>query len=169
MTEAVFVAVIGAIATVVAAWLSARRRSTPVPPRHDVPKPVPRLVAIRAHDEKFVTADRNRGGQLVADRFEVGEWERFFLHDVGDGLIRLQSSEGRFVSAESGGGREVAANRDAAGDWETFRLFPRGPRRVALQSHGGLFVTADANRGGLLVADRVKVQVWEEFEVLPVG
>ena len=129
--------------------------------------PVARLVALRAHDGRFVSADRNLGGRLVANRTHIQEWEKFFLYDIGEGLVRLQALNWKFVAAESGGGRELVANRDAPHSWETFRLVQRGAARVALQAkESGLFVSMDTNRGGQLLANRTEVQDSEEFEIL---
>jgi hypothetical protein len=63
MTEGVIAAVIAAIATIVAAWISSRLRSRVESPttldsaKSTPARPVPRLVALKAHDGRFVAAD----------------------------------------------------------------------------------------------------------------
>jgi len=169
MGEAVVIAVIGAAATVAAAWIAHRTRALKTVPEPRVGDPHPRRpreLSFKAHNARFVSADRSRGGRLVADRTSADAWEQFSLVTVGDGWFRLRASDGRFVAAGADG--VLTADRDAAGA-ERFRFVPQGATLAALQTSAGLFVSADADQAGYLVGDRIEVRQWELFELYPTG
>jgi hypothetical protein len=81
---------------------------------------------IKAPNGRFIAADRNNGGVLVADRDYVGDWETFELVDVGAGLFALKNSNGQFVCAhyELPGDRSslLVADRAEANEWERFTI-----------------------------------------------
>lgn len=83
-------------------------------------------LGIKAPNGKFVTADRNNGGKLVADRDYVGEWESFELVQASPGLISLRNTNGRFVCPhyELPGARanQLSADKGEAFDWERFTV-----------------------------------------------
>jgi hypothetical protein len=123
-----------------------RTQSQPQPPSQG------RNVALRANNERFVSAEGGGGRELVANRRERGPWETFRLIDRGRNQVALQANNGQFVSAEGGGGRPLVANRTQIGPWETFTLvnFPGGV--VALRANNGQYVRVRRN-DNILVAD----------------
>lgn len=120
---------------------------------------------LRDSRAKFVSADRDKAGQMLADRDASGEWERFVVVALGPTTIALRSTNGKYVSAPEDKTRPLAADRDAIGPWETFKVELQDRTHVALFAwHGGV-VSADRDRGGALVADRKQVGDWEKFTV----
>jgi hypothetical protein len=120
---------------------------------------------LRDSRAKFVSADRDKSNQLLADRDASGEWERFIAVDLGAGAIALRTTQGKYVSAPEDRSRPLAADRDAIGPWETFQVQLADSTHLALVAwHGGI-VSADRDRGGALVADRTQVGEWERFTV----
>lgn len=84
---------------------------------------------IVAANGKVITADRNMGSVLLADRDYVGDWETFELVDGGNGLFSLKNSNGQFVGAhleapgsEGRRGSQLIADRLDANDWERFTV-----------------------------------------------
>ena len=81
---------------------------------------------LAARDGRWVSADRNRGCLLVADRasawsWSPWSWELFHLEQHGD-RVALHASHRRYACAEGGGGGLVRADRPAAAAWELFTL-----------------------------------------------
>lgn len=120
---------------------------------------------LRDSRAKYVSADRDKSNQLLADRDTSGEWERFVAVDLGAGTIALRTTNGKYVSAPEDKTRPLAADRDAIGPWETFRVQFLDSTHLALVAWHGGFVSADRDRGGTLVADRTQVGEWEQFTV----
>lgn len=80
----------------------------------------------KASNGRFVCADRNFGGKLIADRDYLGEWETFDVVDAGDGRSTLKGSNGRFVGAhyEWHGAKAdlLSADKPEANEWERFTV-----------------------------------------------
>jgi len=89
--------------------------------------PLP-VFALRAHNGQYLCAEQQGGGgmHLTADRWAVGDWERFRFEKVGgeNWVGGIQTQRGWYWCAEDGGGSGVAPNRSAIGPWETFRVLP---------------------------------------------
>lgn len=81
---------------------------------------------IVAANGKVVTANRDLGSVLVADRDYVGEWENFTLTDLGNGLVAFKNSNGQFVSAHhelpAPNTSQLIADKLAAYEWEQFTI-----------------------------------------------
>lgn len=120
---------------------------------------------LRDSRAKFVSADRDKSGQLLADRDASGEWERFVVVDLGSGTVALRSTNGKYVNAPEDKTQPLAADRDAIGPWETFRVQMVDSTQLALVAWHGGFVSADRDRGGALVANRTQIGEWEKFTV----
>ena len=73
------------------------------------------------YNGKYVSADRNKGGLIIADRNSIGPWERFQFQNAGGGYYGLKNSNGMWVSVQPNG--MVIANRSAVGPWEKIALF----------------------------------------------
>lgn len=81
-------------------------------------------IALKTSNDRYVTADRERGGLLLANRTEVGAWERFEVVNVTPDLVALRNSNGYFVSADLNKGGILVADRLEAGKWERFAPVP---------------------------------------------
>jgi hypothetical protein len=126
--------------------------------------PFPAYVSLRAANGRFVAAEGGGGRDLVANRTEVSNWERFKLATPDGGRlgwrrnVTLMGWGGQFVVAEPGA--VLRNNRNAAGPWETFTL--EGVSRkytgdcsevsVRLKTSSGTYVSAVAGGGGGLVS-----------------
>jgi hypothetical protein len=83
-------------------------------------------INLAARDGRWVSADRNQGCLLVANRasawsWSPWSWELFTLEHYGD-RVALRGSHGRYACAEGGGGGLVRADRVAPAAWELFTL-----------------------------------------------
>jgi len=75
---------------------------------------------------KYVSANPDRGGLLVAEGVKIDAWEKFELKPVSDraGVFTLWSHITRkYVSVDESAGNVLIANRDIAEAWEEFRIF----------------------------------------------
>jgi hypothetical protein len=86
------------------------------------------VFALRAYNGQYLCAEQQGGGgmHLTADRWAVGDWEKFRLEPV-DGqpwVGGIQTQAGWYWCAEDGGGSGVAPNRSDRGPWETFQVLP---------------------------------------------
>ena len=121
-------------------------------------------IALHAHNQKYVSADLNRGGNLVADRNQIDAWETFELINV-DNKVAFLAANGKYVSADLNQGGILIADRDQINAWETFELI-NVDNKIAFLAANGKYVAADLNQGGILVADRNQIDDWETFELI---
>ncbi|MEM6769828.1 MAG: hypothetical protein AAF597_04500, partial [Bacteroidota bacterium] len=111
-------------------------------------------IGLRASNGKFVCAEQNNNGKVVANRDRIGGWETFTVVYLGDGQVALKSSEGKYACSELNNGSVVTANRDRIGSWETFTIIDKGNKQIALQAVNGNLLRIDANDGYRLKADQ---------------
>ncbi|HYF64279.1 MAG TPA: glycoside hydrolase family 5 protein, partial [Herpetosiphonaceae bacterium] len=80
-------------------------------------------------NNKYVSADLNQGGKLVAGSAGVLGWEKFRRVDLGNGTFGLQAlANNKYVSADLNQGGALIANRDAIGGaWEAFSFAATAP------------------------------------------
>ncbi|MNJ76657.1 Beta-porphyranase A precursor [compost metagenome] len=73
---------------------------------------------------KYVAADLNINGKLIARSDTIQQWEKFKKVDLPDGTIALQAlANNKYVSVDLNNEAGLAANRDSVGGaWEAFRL-----------------------------------------------
>ena len=76
-----------------------------------------RIVLKSAHG-KWMCAEHH---QLVANRGEVGPWEKFTPIPQGGNVVALKSDHGKYVVAESNGQANV--NRSQVAAWEKFYVY----------------------------------------------
>jgi hypothetical protein len=83
-------------------------------------------VAIQsAKDNTYMCADIsvNHYGLLFCNRTEIGDWEKFFMIDLGNGYVAFQSYiTAKYVTAEKNGTRRLTADGDSIGTEQTFYL-----------------------------------------------
>lgn len=124
-------------------------------------------IALRTMTGHYVVAEGGGGGEVLANRAQVGPWETFAVHDLGGGKIGLQASTGQFVVAEGGGGREVKADRPGLGAWETFTLERHfNGHSWALRANNGSYVVPEGGGGGAVNANRPGMGPWEAFDAV---
>ncbi|MGN7309401.1 fascin domain-containing protein [Bacillus subtilis] len=75
-------------------------------------------------NNKYVTADVNVGGALIAKATTIQQWEKFNRVDLGDGTIALQAlANNLYVTCDlNNGGKLVASRNSVGGAWEAFRV-----------------------------------------------
>jgi type 1 glutamine amidotransferase len=132
--------------------------------------PLPTVGILRARaNGRLVVAEHGGTAPLIANRDEVGPWERFDLVDVGGGDVALRArANGRYVCAEGGGTAPLIANRSQIGPWETFTVIRNADATVSLRARAnGRYVVAEAAGSDSLIANRVAIGLWEKFDVRP--
>src|ERR1035437_8115487 len=66
-------------------------------------------LSFKASTGKFVSDDRVKNNNLIANRGNVNEWELFEFISVDQTKINIKSSGGKFVSADQGKGNILIA------------------------------------------------------------
>lgn len=120
------------------------------------------IVAIKAHNGKYVCAEGGGGREVLANREKIGKWESFEVIDLGDNNFAFKTYNGKYLCAENGGGKEVVANRNEVKEWETFELEYLDDDEFAIKTHNGKYVRAE--KGGKIVANRDEVGTLERFK-----
>ncbi|MEO7272543.1 MAG: hypothetical protein ABIX28_11255 [Vicinamibacterales bacterium] len=105
---------------------------------------------------------------VLANRDQVGEWERFTLaHVEQNNRMGLISWRGLF-SAQSNGGQGVYANRAAVGPWELWTLIPNSDGTVSLRANDDQhFLCAEEGGGRECQVNRTQIGAWERFWLVP--
>jgi len=123
---------------------------------------------------KYVCADKGRNWELICNRTQVGDWEKFTAVQAPQGRIAFRShATNKFVVTDVGSdnrGPIHANDRQNAGDWESFTIQPNGDGTFSLRSHANnRIVCADGNIDGdhPLFANRDNVGDWEKFRWHP--
>lgn len=125
-----------------------------------------RSVALRANNGQYVCAVGGGGGEVVANRDQIKEWETFELIQLEGGKVALRANNGQYLSAAGGGGGKVLANQLHIKDWEIFEMIGAGPNQVALRTHNGKYVCAEGGGGRELAANRSTIGPWETFTLV---
>ncbi len=135
-------------------------------------------IRLQASNGQFVTAERNGGGAVNANRTEAGAWEHFQLVDTDGGCVEaddtvyIHTSDNFYLRAEGGGGSTLDATGAQAGPWERFTLRRHGGGGavrsgdyVTLQAPSGHYIVAETGGGGAVNADRDTAGAWERFRI----
>jgi len=114
---------------------------------------------------KYVVAEHEGAGSLIANRVKAGPCEQFTISYNSDNTVSLKAgANGKFVTAEDGGARALIANRTAVGPWEKFYLIRNADSTFSLQSvANGEYVTAEDGGASALIANRTAIGPWEKF------
>jgi len=114
---------------------------------------------------KYVVAEHEGAGSLIANRSAVGLWEQFTVLYNNDNTVSLQAgANGKWVTAEDAGASALIANRTAIGPWEKFSLIRNADHTVSLKSvANGKYVTAEDGGASALIANRTAIGPWEKF------
>lgn len=120
---------------------------------------------------KFVKADLNKGGNVIASADKVQQWEEFKLVYNSDGTVSLLSmANNKFVKADLNQGGKLVASADQIQQWEKFRMEDLGNNTYALFAlANNSYVSADLNANQNepeLIANRPSVGgAWEAFTI----
>ena len=118
-------------------------------------------LSIKTGNGHYFVAENAGGGEVNANRTEVGDWERATMVDINGDLlmsgdkIHIKTSNNYYWHAEHGGGGNLTAAATIANEWETFTIIKQGQEGSAisyndyfmLQAHNGYFIQA-SNQGG---------------------
>jgi subtilisin family serine protease len=130
---------------------------------------VPLRIGLKAHaNNRIVTAEAGGTKPLIANRYNVGDWEGFWVDDAGDGAhVGLKAiADNKYVTAEAGGAAPLIARGGALGAWEKFTIVHNADGSISLQANAnGKYVTADPGGGQPLIANRTSIGPWEEFDL----
>jgi hypothetical protein len=125
---------------------------------------MPRVIAIRANNGKFVCAENGGASPLVANRDVIGPWEQFLMVEHGPGKVALQACNGKYVRP-AGATNELLTHRDVITNDEVFDLNSQGGSNVAFRHSGGRFVSAEGER---VLVNRGAVGPAETFALVSV-
>ena len=78
-------------------------------------------IALIACNGKYVSADRNKEGLLIADRNAVHDWELFLVEPYGE-YVALKATEGKYVSRREDKNGVLFASAQQVGLWELFKI-----------------------------------------------
>ncbi len=76
-------------------------------------------------NNRYVQANPNQGGRLIANGSTIQQWEKFQLENVGSGLVALKAlANNQYVTVDLNQSTPVLyANRPTyGGQWEQFTL-----------------------------------------------
>lgn len=123
------------------------------------------IVSFKTSDHRYLVAEGGGGGEVNANRIEIGAWEKFnVVHLTGSNFshgsrICIQASSGHFLSADN---YDLVANRPYCLSWEEFEVVRLG-NQIALKTHQNRYVVA---HDGWVLADRIQIGEWEKFSVI---
>ena len=86
------------------------------------PSATEKLVALQAYNGKFVAADFDKEGKLIADRDQRSTWETFKLLYVGNEMVALQAYNGKFVSSDFNREGFLIADREQRSTWGNLQI-----------------------------------------------
>jgi hypothetical protein len=123
-------------------------------------------VALKAANDRFVSAEREKRGELIARAEKIDPWEKFGLIRLRDCRISLRANaNGQFVTAEIDRACELVANRPVILGWESFEILPQPNGDVAFRAFNGGFVGARLDSIGEITASAPAIREWELFKV----
>jgi hypothetical protein len=129
--------------------------------------------------QRFVGAQNNGGGAVIATATAAQAWETFAIDDVNGGVLEsgdtifIRAGNGRYFQAVNGGGSTLnaaSANRLA---WESFRVVKatgtgaiKNGDVVGLQTvTTGNWVSAENGGGGAVFAYGAALGTWEQLTI----
>lgn len=113
----------------------------------------------------YLCAENGGGSVLIADRDEIGPWEKFEIVSLSKGYVALKSDGGYYLSASDD---EVNLNVKSTevGKREKFKLIELDNKKFALKTYYDKYVCAENGGGGKVLADRTKIGKWESFDLI---
>jgi chitinase len=128
---------------------------------------------------RFVGAQNNGGGAVIATATTVQAWESFSLDDINGGSLEsgdtvfIQAGTGQYFQAANGGGSTLNAASSNRQGWETFRIVKKSGTGtivngdiVGLQTTTtGNWVSAENGGGGTVYAYGGALGDWEQLTI----
>ena len=100
---------------------------------------------------RYVSADRNLDGFLIANRDRVGQWEEFEAIGHDDGRVSLRArANGELVAVTAANSDYLRAEGTQIGQEDKYSWIENRDGTVSLQAYGGLYVVAASARGDSL-------------------
>ncbi|MET0341882.1 MAG: hypothetical protein ABW252_12830 [Polyangiales bacterium] len=98
----------------------------------------------------YLSAVAGGGFAMMGNGAQVGAWETFRVHDLGNNRVALQVANGNFMTAPNGGGFLLNANEWGINGNSTFTLSwtPDGEWLI-LRTSSGHYVTAESGGGNV--------------------
>lgn len=124
----------------------AKARFTRVHPTGD------KLVVLKTHNGKFVSATNGGGGKVVSSDSGSGNfWHVFRLVELGGGEVALRTHRGNYVSVHNGGAGKVRADRVWIDGWETYKLQYHSGGKVSFRTAKGYYLYLSGSLSNTMV------------------
>jgi fibronectin type 3 domain-containing protein len=123
------------------------------------------LYSFKTVGEYYLCAENGGGSTLVADRTEIGPWEKFQIIKLTNGYVALKSYEGYYLSA-SEDEEKLNVEKTEVGKRERFKIVELENNKVALKTYYNKYVCAEDGGGREVVANRTAIGEWESFELI---
>lgn len=145
---------------------------------------VPGVRFLAVQGNRFVGAQNNGGGAVIATATTAQGWETFTLDDLNGGSltsgdsVTIRAGNGQYFQALNGGGSSLNAASNNTQAWETFRVVKQTGSGViqngdvvGLQTSSGSWISAQNGGGGTVFAYGASLGNWERFAIsgLPVS
>jgi GH18 family chitinase len=143
---------------------------------------VPGVTLQTALQSRFVGAQNNGGGAVIATATAALGWETFALDDINGGalvsgdLVFIRAGNGQYFQALNGGGSSLNAASNNRLAWETFKIVKANGSGaivngdvVGFQTSKGPWISALQGGGGTVVASGAAFSAWEQFKIAGLG
>ncbi|APR79038.1 Endo-1,4-beta-xylanase A precursor [Minicystis rosea] len=127
---------------------------------------------------RFVGAQNNGGGAVIATATVAQGWEMFSLEDINGGSLEsgdsvfIRAGNGQYFQAQNGGGSSLNAASNNTQAWETFKVVKQSGSGtihngdiVGLQTTTGNWVSAQNGGGGTVFAYGAALGPWEQLQI----
>ncbi len=127
---------------------------------------------------RFVGAQNNGGGNVIASATAAQAWETFSLDDTNGGTlssgdpVTIRTGGGQYFKAQNGGGSTLSATATTPLGWETFKIVKvagtgaiKNGDVVGFQTQNGKWITAANGGGSTVAASGAALSTWEQFTI----
>ncbi len=82
-----------------------------------------KVALLSLKNNKYVCAENDGMGPLIANRNKIGDWEKFILIETTENKFAIKSNTSlKFVCIENEENHSLFSNRDVIGPWDTYEL-----------------------------------------------
>ncbi|MGZ3940727.1 MAG: DUF7910 domain-containing protein [Bacteroidia bacterium] len=110
---------------------------------------------IMAANGKYICAGGEEEENLVANRDEASDWERFVIYKLESNKVAISSYKNNFLSAELGKKGEITSTRNKIGGWEKFEIIQLGEGMIAFKADNGKYLSLDRRSGQIFASASV--------------
>lgn len=103
-------------------------------------------INIKGRNNLYLCADRYQNNQVIADRNNAGEWEKFVIHFLSDNKITLRSSDYSYVGVEQNGRELLYAGYSDTVNNAIFKITQIDSTGVVFQDYRNKYVSIDTNK-----------------------